>query len=34
MVTLGSFMAFFGWVFLITTLGVWLLKKELAQRSR
>eukprot|EP00045_Choanoeca_perplexa_P009714 m.94789 g.94789 ORF g.94789 m.94789 type:complete len:507 (-) comp15004_c0_seq2:111-1631(-) len=33
MVTLGSFMTFFGWIFLLTTIGVWVLKRELIQRS-
>ncbi|EDQ91581.1 uncharacterized protein MONBRDRAFT_813, partial [Monosiga brevicollis MX1] len=28
MVTLGSFMNFFGWVFVLTTLGVWFFKRE------
>jgi len=32
LITLGGFMGFFGWVFLLTTLGVWIGKKEQPER--
>ncbi len=28
MLTLGGFMAFLGWIFVITTVGVWFFKRE------